>query len=498
MQFIELSHIPHADIRFVHHDNFPALNFTPFAMEMHHDFHPDFPWRASMRRNRVATSNRLSRTFGAERLESRDLMAGDVSVVKSGRTLIITGTNAANDVVVVGDAVPGTFHVFGIDADASGDNTSLNGGLHDFALGSLDFTGIRYLSVNMKGGNDFFMLTGVPVSAAANRLRDVTVDLGAGDDVAEFGFFQELPGVVDAGVQADIEAVAGNVASYGGVTVLGGSGTDSVYVAGSFVAKNFTAVMGSGDDAVAIAESVFGSINVNLEAGNAAFAAASVRVTGNVKVHAGTSASTAAVVSVSDFDIGGCLSISAGAGTAVITVAGGDVGRSLCISTCNTAANPAIILVDVIDIELATTITTCAGNDTVDFYNSSTDTLVITTGAGNDTVDIAIGAVAVTTNIARCAVISTCSGEDDVHISGDFVDNTFFGQAAFDKLTVATGTQNDCVAIGATLVRVCAVFDGGLGWDNYDDNGGNTFQGKYTRVLFETYVDCEEEEEGDD
>jgi len=167
---------------------------------------------------------RRRRPLRTERLEDRDLLAGDVSVVKSGTTLRITGTNAANDVVVVGDAVPGTYHVFGIDADASGDDTTINGTLHDFTEGAADFSGIRNIVVNLRGGDDVFFLTNVPNSADPSRLNNVTIDMGAGDDVVGLGgpaCSHEIESAdIDAAIADELANLADTVAINGLLTIL--------------------------------------------------------------------------------------------------------------------------------------------------------------------------------------------------------------------------------------------------------------------------------------
>jgi len=149
-------------------------------------------------------------------------------------------------------------------------------------------------------------------------------------------------------------------------------------------------------------------------------------------------------------------------------------------------------------VEKLAKIVTGAGNDDVELYNVFTNLLTIITCSGDDEVYIGVGNIISIPDVANKAVIDTGKGKDDVHIGAEsFFPSeyeNFFG-VKFNYLTVLMGVNQDCLAIGNTLVRTCTVLNGGLAEDNFDDNGGNSFMGRYKELCFEYFEDCEEEME---
>ena len=113
-----------------------------------------------------------------ENLEDRRLLAGNVTAVKIGATLFITGDDASNAIEIraANPATPGDGNVLVtglVDNDpASNQPTSVNGVL----LISQPFSGIQNLNIDMKGGND-----SVDIDAPLT-LKDLTAKMGAGND----------------------------------------------------------------------------------------------------------------------------------------------------------------------------------------------------------------------------------------------------------------------------------------------------------------------------
>jgi len=137
-------------------------------------------------------------------------------------------------------------------------------------------------------------------------------------------------------------------------------------------------------------------------------------------------------------------------------------------------------------------VVTGAGDDLVELYNFSSDILTIVTGRGDDTVSIAVGGNGrpVPETTARIGVINTGSGDDDVHFGA--VAAVAEAGTEFNYLTVVLGSGADCLGVAALTVNTLAVFNGGSGQDNYDDDGGNSFPADpfFVRVLFQTFEDC--------
>lgn len=163
----------------------------------------------------------LSRRLFVEGLEDRRLLAGDVTVTRSGADLYVTGDNLSNTISIESDGNGGV-RVNGFN-DASAAPTSING-TPNGTFQSPAFTGSVFVVMN--DGDDEVRLTRLQVKTAS-------INLGAGNDD------------LVAGLQAVGEARFGNSTAVRlsvseNLTIIGLGGDDdirlqSVYVAGSTV-----------------------------------------------------------------------------------------------------------------------------------------------------------------------------------------------------------------------------------------------------------------------
>lgn len=153
---------------------------------------------------RPSTNRKLS----LEQCESRQLMAGNVSVAVNSGNLSITGDDAANGVQITqalnstGQPIQGSYVISGLNQGNSA--TLLNG-----QAGPLTRTGITgNVDVNLRGGSDRFT-TGI---AAPRHLfaNDLTVHMGEGNNSVNLN----------------------NISVRDDVTVTSGSGVDDVLVRG--------------------------------------------------------------------------------------------------------------------------------------------------------------------------------------------------------------------------------------------------------------------------
>src|SRR5262252_3490029 len=95
-------------------------------------------------------SNRTNRKLTFQTLESRQLMAGDVSVQVLNGDLVVKGNKLDNDVAIFqvmqqGQVVPGRYFIGGLNG------TTINGGINGF-----NATGVNrdFLIDMTQGGND--------------------------------------------------------------------------------------------------------------------------------------------------------------------------------------------------------------------------------------------------------------------------------------------------------------------------------------------------------
>jgi len=426
------------------------------------------------------------RRLGAEHLEARDLLAGDVLVTKSGTTLNLTATgNTANDVVIAGSETPGTYTVYGVDLDASGDATRINGAVRDFDVGGRTYTGIRFISVNLNGGNDNLFLTNVAASEGVNRLQGLTINMGAGNDNVVIGgpLTIDTDFVGDATVGGNIETNSGTVDLRGVATILTGAGNDTLTIRGLNSTRLVNALLEAGNDTATLSDVTTSETIVNFAAGHATFTGSNLTTTvGNLTVTAPASSTSDVTVGIETLDVAGSVIINTGASEASVTVSSGDINFDLAIMSFGAAGNNNTVAVSGLTIGAVATITTGQGNDEIDFAESTADILQIFSNAGNDRIDVLLSNFEESNQIARVAVIISGEGNDGVTIGAGVEAQ---GSVAFDFLTVDLLGGDDALNISNTTVGINAFFSGGAGFDTYNDDGSNDFQGTYTRILFE-------------
>jgi hypothetical protein len=131
--------------------------------------------RAQASRRRYSQGSR-TRRLSAEPLESRRLLAGNVSVNVAFGTLFISGDNADNWVSVSGTGTSGQFVVQGLN-DSHGAATSIN----HTSDGTKTVNGVNNIVAVLKGGDDFFEF------GDANLRGSMLADMGEGNDQVEIG-----------------------------------------------------------------------------------------------------------------------------------------------------------------------------------------------------------------------------------------------------------------------------------------------------------------------
>jgi hypothetical protein len=132
-------------------------------------------------------SKRLRNDFQFESLEARLALTGNVTAVPDGGTLIITGDNSANGILVeridadsfritgLGTKVNGSFSAKQINGIVNGIGIDMRGGSDSVALKNLTVPGVG-LGILLGGGNDALVLSNV-------RVNGVTaIDAGTGND----------------------------------------------------------------------------------------------------------------------------------------------------------------------------------------------------------------------------------------------------------------------------------------------------------------------------
>ncbi len=187
---------------------------------------------------------RQARRLFVEGLENRQLLAGDVTVSRSGADLYVTGDNLSNTISIESDGSGGV-RVNGFN-DASAQPTSING-TPNGTFQSAAFSGSVFIEMN--GGDDEVRFTRLQVKTAVVNLGEGNDDLVAGLQAADETRF---------GTSTPVRlSVAENL------TIVGLGGDDdirlqSVYVAGAAVIdtgeQNDTVTLLPGVDGATLAD----------------------------------------------------------------------------------------------------------------------------------------------------------------------------------------------------------------------------------------------------
>lgn len=243
----------------------------------------------------MPTNQSKRRRLGLETLEDKRLLAGDVSVTVVEGNLLVRGDEASNGVAItsgdaaseyvvvglpVGDAatsINGTFERVVVTGVSGGIRMGLGRGDDVFNLFQANVRG--YVSVATGLGNDHVNIGGpqTQVSDMNTVIQGrLLVDLGEGNDSLRIGGSEVEQGLEAHGGMGN-DDVAIRASRLGGVSSIGtGAGYDEVTVGGTHA--EFLRVQ-TGDDAdqVALVDSAFSGVGVNLGQGSDELVLAGVR-----------------------------------------------------------------------------------------------------------------------------------------------------------------------------------------------------------------------------
>lgn len=220
-------------------------------------------FRQSSRRHQ----RRLPSTLSAEvqALEQRTLPAGTVLAVASAGNITLTGDNNSNQVTIVVTAA-------GITLTGT-DGTLIRKGARTGTTLTLNTPNVtRDVTINLRGGDDALTVN----VGTANLVigRNLKIDASAGNDTinvpnttGSITVNGEL--TVDLGTGTDRLTTATPITVLGNARITGNTGNDTINLDGLNVLQHLTIETGSGDDAVALTDSlVTGNANVALSGGN--------------------------------------------------------------------------------------------------------------------------------------------------------------------------------------------------------------------------------------
>jgi hypothetical protein len=451
------------------------------------------------------------KALGFESLETRRLLAGNVSAVLSNNNTVLTLTgDSADNAVMVTNSSANVIQVVGLKTPGltagSSIATTIGGGSSKSYLGVttiiFNFNGT---GTNHSNGDDTVILTNLALTGS------VTINGGDGDNFFGFGDFENINNAVyDPAASSKLGAltlgqgltvntgngnstvsaiwVTLNGAAGQNLGINGGQGTTTVSMNHIAVAHlaNFNVATGSGtldltlnnfsanyltadttigNDSITMTNSrVNFAITLTLDFGNDVVDLENV-VAGSVWAALGQGANQ--FTGISD-QINMATTIQSGAQVDSVTLNGYSTGS---LSTAlagggNILSFSNVTVAGAASIGAGLGTTNAADNVTIDHLSAAS--INMTAGSGDDTLSL--------TNISTPGAfnIDTGAGSDDVSIVG----------LSAASLWGMFQSGDDVVSVGNAAITGTAMFGGGPGNDTYNDEGNNTY-GTLNKVNFE-------------
>ena len=409
-----------------------------------------------------------------EQLESRRMLAGNVAASRQGDTLVVRGDNASNEIGIFSDG-SGEYTVTG------GGTTTVNGDVDAF------FTGIRNISIDLRGGNDILAIaddpTGlldVPANVVVESFPTDLDLLGPTTATPLDGFLfirtgagnDEVGLAVDTGLHVDIGTGAGNDE----VVVLGSdvgthlfvrteAGADEVAILDSFVDTTLLVDLGNGFDAALLQTVDADQITVNGGRDGDDIGLFDIAALNHIIVTGGHGNDTLEV----EFAEASYMQLNGGEGSDELDADGNDVFGTL--HMFGGGGNDSIEVEPTDDylsegeaitfVEGAILIDGGAGSDSLEAELTESDSLTIIGGGGNDELD-ADGVL-----VHGSVVLVSGAGNDDVDVgaSDDEEFNPDVDSVIEGLLHVILGSGNDEAFVENSSIGQHLLIDAGSGND---------------------------------
>jgi hypothetical protein len=303
------------------------------------------------------------KSLRVERLENRELMAGDVLARVEGQMLVIWGNDADNGVTLTYSSATQSYRVSG--RDAGGSATTING-LDTSQPGNIvEFSGVKQVYVGLNGGNDDFEVgSAAAVDTAIEKW--LSIEMGAGNDVVKLGAAGNAPSGGAPIAQALEIGTSLNVSL--------GVGNDQLSIGNAEIGLGLNVLAGDGDDSV-----TFDTEFTTMGASEPTIFP--VRVDGSVRISLGGGADA---LSMTNASLQRSLNVLDGAGAADIDLSNVSVAKRIDIHTGGDADD--IDLVKVRAKQLA--MNTNGGIDDVSLESCRFTTLNVKLGAARDNLRI--------------------------------------------------------------------------------------------------------------
>lgn len=179
----------------------------------------------------------FAKRLSVERLENRELMAGDVSAAVQGQMLVITGDAEANGIVLTYSSASQSYRVSGTVQDSG--QTTINGLDDTTSAAGVEFSGVKQVYVGLGAGDDDFQV-GSPAAVDTVIQQWLTIDMGDGDDNVVLGAAGNAP--------SGAAPIARSLSVGTSLNVDLGAGDDHLSIANTSVGFKLNITAGDGDD----------------------------------------------------------------------------------------------------------------------------------------------------------------------------------------------------------------------------------------------------------
>lgn len=423
-----------------------------------------------------------TRSLRFESLERREVMTGNViAQLDVNNNLVLTGTPQGTDNFVA--VYPGSFGKIlvagGRSSSATNSGTLVNG----FTT-PVSFDSIAGIIVNMGDGNDRVMITKLTVPG------DISGTLGPGDD--QFALQSNALGAVGFVLNDGSALSYGKVTVSGSASIDGGTGDDTFSMYDATVGVNVTYFGGNNDDTFVqsgtspTANAVGGSVLITPSSGDDTTTVFRMAVGQDFTVNDG-SAVLGSTVSLTNLRTSRDITLNLSIRRDVVALVGENNTTSRFQSrnvTINTGDGNDDVTVNQ-GIMTNLSVNTGNGNEGGGFYgieltNLAINTqLFVNTGAGFDNTflqNINVKNLGVFNPDQSDGVIAqTITATNFVFTMSDSNDVVGVYGSTIANLAVYLLGGNDQLYVGTTKTTASTFFDGGTGFNTFNDVGGNTF-----------------------
>lgn len=390
-------------------------------------------------RAHAAAASRLVAVSPSEKLESRALLAGNVTAQMLGQTAMVTGDSADNSVELVVEA--GNVVARGLDG------TTINGSADDFVLatGATELPGS--LLASLSSGNDTFVVNGVSVG------QNVHVRGGSGNDTIAIQDLNVGGSVWMSGGRGNDLLTTSAVTIGRNLHVAGAAGSDDIVIDASTVNRDTRLTGWTGNDDIVVRNSTLSDdLFIAGHRGNDIILIDGGTVADRTRIHAGVGSDNVSLQGAAQFS-GRVVAIGGAGRDAFASAADVSTGklrrRRFSTSTLDTAAIDTRINDSVTgaiaraEAAVGVTLTVSVVPTTVSETDGTITDALTVTRSGSDSADLVVDLSSGNTDkLTTAATVTIPAGSSSVTTDIIIIDTTVVEGDTVVTITAASADAN--------------------------------------------------------